>query len=1038
MINETYRGHRVTKLLAKTEYATVYEAQNEAGRRYALKFLNTDGVPAAIVDTLFERETKALQGFEQEGIATLRNSWREADGTPVLVFDLVPGETTLEQDIVRVEEGRTDRSLRWRFEQAIRLIAAVSSAHQRHVVHRDIKPRNILLDTDHDALVLIDFGVANVLHLKILNPGGRTVRDFYTRPYAAPEQRAQKQSLAAADVHALGLVLLSLLSMRLPDDDYTSEDFDDLWESAQQEFDQALVPADKADVLRERLLACLAELPDERPSLSLLHDAFATVLESVKPLPVAHIALTHAVEEKMTSVGMSPREAFADLQEGLSMRLDRDGDTPRIKIYGKSTFAVAAWEQSADKIFVRLIDFGVLSGPQLSNDRRQAHPVRLELVPGRGDGRALVELAEETRAYVQSERVEKLLHMAEWVIKHEEERIAKVEVEVEILNGSPVGKEEARGRVRVKNARVRIHGVMPVRHPLRSILEDDFEWTFGLDPATVPSLYESRDAMQVVVGPHRQGVVMRWNGDEADIAFDKDDERPRRFKFLMFDKMKTDQLNAQRNAIDLLRTRKSALTRLPELLTLTSGHRLNNLQPIEPFQPFLKKDRRVRSIIERVLASTVSCVQGPPGTGKTTLIVELVLHLLRQNPRQRILVCSQANEAVANALERLKSEEVASLAGQRAWIVRDVRKELQNGDDDGFENAFATESALIRERVVALRDALDSEQGRGAVDDWAQDLEHGANGTKRDFAAHVQVWGATTARSRSTLSRLAQAEHWDVVIVDEAAKVTLAEVLVPLVCAKRIVLVGDHKQLPAFLDSNTAEQLEQDGLDPDEAKLSLFEHLFESVLPDDQVGRMVTQSRMHPSIGAVVSKLFYDGALKHNVKPDARPLPAGRFDTEHRVFFLGFRGADEQTPEKSRKNVAESDAIGRVLESLDRDARDAGTRLSVSVITPYKAQAKVLRSHEDTPRKALDVRTGTVDSFQGRQSDVVLYSLVRTGATEWHFLADTRRFNVALSRAKALLILVGDLDSAPATPILERLLAELPDANKVALDSFLD
>ena len=72
---------------------------------------------------------------------------------------------------------------------------------------------------------------------------------------------------------------------------------------------------------------------------------------------------------------------------------------------------------------------------------------------------------------------------------------------------------------------------------------------------------------------------------------------------------------------------------LPELLTLTSAHTIHNRVEVEPFQPFYKTDRRVRDIIERVLASTVSAVQGPPGTGKTTLIVELALQLLRRNPR---------------------------------------------------------------------------------------------------------------------------------------------------------------------------------------------------------------------------------------------------------------------------------------------------------------------------------------------------------------------------------------------------------------------
>src|SRR5262249_33086989 len=152
---------------------------------------------------------------------------------------------------------------------------------------------------------------------------------------------------------------------------------------------------------------------------------------------------------------------------------------------------------------------------------------------------------------------------------------------------------------------------------------------------------------------------------------------------------------------------------------------------------------------ERVLASTVSAVQGPPGTGKTTLIVELVLQLLRRTPRLRILICSQANEAVSNALERLQDGEIGALLPSRPWVVRGVREQLRDEKKhDGLEPMFRHEGAEWRRLAAEQRDGLPSDRARRAVDDWCRDVENAAGETREEFAAHVQVWGATTARSQ--------------------------------------------------------------------------------------------------------------------------------------------------------------------------------------------------------------------------------------------------------------------------------------------------
>ncbi len=1058
MAPRSFGNYRTTRLLARTDYADVYQAEDDNGKRFAVKVLGLHGIDDGLVDAMFQREIAALDGFEHEGIVPLRKSFRDADGSPVLVFDLIPGNATLDTLLTNASEGQADRDIQWRVREAQRLVAAVGAAHERKVIHRDLKPANILLDRDRDQLLVCDFGVANVLAHRVLNPTGRTLRDLFTRPYASPEQRMHGEALYPADVYALCIIITALLGMTQPADGFRVGDFDDLWSPAELALESAALSPELGAQLFRCLQEGLSESPDLRPTLATLKAALDATMSAIVPKPIAVIGLTTTVEGKIRDLGMTQPELAADLNENLAIRLDLGGTVPRIKLYGRSTVAVAVWDDGDDQR-VRLIDVRSLSGTQLTNDRRQATPSTVTVRLGAGNGNPLVAEARALQGSVQSARVAKLLELAQRVIDLEFERLPVLVCEFDILNGEAVTSSresrvtQAAGytgaslpRVRVRNAKVQVHSVVQVSAATAKNLLAGEPCAFdAVSPARVPSLFDRLDAMQVLdPGPgHILGTVARWETDKvgestAVIALHQEMVLQRRVTWLIEDKNRRVQLTQLDEVLKRVRERKVCLFALPELLTLSSAHELGDREEIDPFQGFLKKDRRVIDIIERVLASTVSCVQGPPGTGKTTLIIELVLHLLQRRPNMRILVCSQANEAVANALERLTAPDVAAHLPTAPWIVRDVREDLRNADQhDGLEPMFRHCAASWREAALEHLPAIASPRAHLALNDWFGALEHGTGGIREEFANHVQVWGATTSRSPRSL-KLAGAGAWDVVIVDEAAKITLAEVLVPLVDARRIVLIGDHKQLPPFLDSVTGEQLDQMGMDQDEAKLSLFQHLFEHVLPPAHRGEMLTQSRMHPSIGGVVSKLFYDGKLLHNVRHEQRPLPAGRFDTENRVLFLGFRGADEQTAERSRRNPLEADQVRRVLELLDQDAHLAGQPLTVAVITPYKAQVRELDTRLKRKWKALkEVRAGTVHAFQGRQADVVIYSLVRTGPAEWRFLADPRLFNVAMSRAKSLLVLVGDLDGAPGTPLMQSLIELLPAENLMQIENFV-
>lgn len=262
--------------------------------------------------------------------------------------------------------------------------------------------------------------------------------------------------------------------------------------------------------------------------------------------------------------------------------------------------------------------------------------------------------------------------------------------------------------------------------------------------------------------------------------------------------------------------------------------------------------------------------------------------------------------------------------------------------------------------------------------------------------------------------RGADQARFDLVIVDEASKATGPELLIPMSRAQRIVLVGDERQLPPYLEQEAVAdaQLSERGLTADEVRTPLFASLARA-LPEANRVTLTHQHRMHPAIGRLISDCFYDGRLTSEPRPDPTwaSIVAPRPVTWLTTSGLGKRR--DRPDAASWRNDAEIDAVAVLLNTLNGLAAAGGVRPTVAVLTGYSAQRLHLerRLAGDLARwKALHtVECQTVDAFQGRQADVVIYSLTRSNPQgKVGFLRERPRMNVALSRAKSLLIIIGD------------------------------
>ncbi len=378
---------------------------------------------------------------------------------------------------------------------------------------------------------------------------------------------------------------------------------------------------------------------------------------------------------------------------------------------------------------------------------------------------------------------------------------------------------------------------------------------------------------------------------------------------------------------------------------------------MSPFDERLNPSQR-RAVCSAVnlFPGSMQLVQGPPGTGKTTSIVETVRELVARDPNVRILMSSHANTAVDNAQERLQGLD----------SLRMVRIAEPEKVDPKF-----------RASIVEADDP-------------------------RVRTAHV-VFG--------TVNRIAlackEAEMFDWLILDEANKVRFTETLPLLRLAPRWLLVGDHRQLPPVLDESAAAF----PVEGDEAKAlvrdaSFFE-LSWAVVPETNLVMLDEQYRMAAPIGSYVSVASYDGRLRNSPEMAAlrSPLP---WPFNRNLTWLTIRGREKKGGSGSISNRAEIEAVGRVVRHLQRLGLE---QLRVAVIAMYQDQVTQLRRElrmVALPGLAVD----TVDAFEGEEADVVILSLVRSNEAERiGFLKKAQRLNVAISRAKQLLVVVGDIET---------------------------
>ena len=405
-----------------------------------------------------------------------------------------------------------------------------------------------------------------------------------------------------------------------------------------------------------------------------------------------------------------------------------------------------------------------------------------------------------------------------------------------------------------------------------------------------------------------------------------------------------------------------------------------------------------KAAIERRL----TLIQGPPGTGKTHTAVR-ILESWAQQDIGTILAVADSNVAVDNLLEGLLVRGVRAVRLGQPVKVReklrlatiDAKMEIHPLRRD-LDTQLELNEKLSR-RISSMKGKEKGLAHRDIKKGW-KEIRRIENQIRDDILDKAQIICCTCIGSGN---EILDGRRFSQVLIDESTQATEPASLVPLVRgARQVVLVGDHKQLPPTVLSFRAEEK---GL-----KRSLFERLIDMGI---EPLLLTTQYRMHPSISKFPNQQFYSSKLIDGVNPENRPAPAGLLwpDWENPVAFIPVNGGETVSPDgTSRENPLEVSWVLKILEDL----LDAGEleKKDIGIITPYAGQVRAIRNSMSEKLDGVEVRT--VDGYQGREKEVIIFSCVRSNSERnVGFLSESRRLNVALTRAKRGLIVIGDPDT---------------------------
>ncbi|SEW37258.1 DNA helicase, putative [Chitinophaga arvensicola] len=523
-------------------------------------------------------------------------------------------------------------------------------------------------------------------------------------------------------------------------------------------------------------------------------------------------------------------------------------------------------------------------------------------------------------------------------------------------------------------------------------------------------LFSNHDPKQ----DHLEGTISYQGGNRLKITL-RTDELPEWASDgklgidLLFDDNSYDEMQNALKQADALQDKE------PEgrLIKILTGEKKPVFHPdITPYvNPALNASQQ--SAVNKILsANDLAIVHGPPGTGKTTTLVQAIKALIKQD-QQQILVVAPSNTAVDLLSEKLSDEGLNVLRVGNPARVSERLMSLTLDSKISDHNSIK-EIKRLKKQANEFRDMAHKykrnfgkaeREQRKALFDEARKIMKEVGNTEQyiidDLISKAQVITATLVGANHYTVRNVK---YHTVVIDEAGQALEPACWIPILKAQKVVLAGDHCQLSPTIKSDEA------------ARKGLSTTLLEKCtgLHPESVTLLEEQYRMHETIMGYSSGIFYEDKLK------AHPSVAGHllFSTDNPLAFVDTAGCgfDEKADGTSTTNPEEAaflfKHLTQLVTALGEHYRPEEFP-TVAVISPYKQQIQLLKEQlQHSPALqpyAAKISVNTIDSFQGQERDIVYISMTRSNTeNKIGFLSDIRRMNVAMTRARKKLVVIGD------------------------------
>lgn len=975
---------------------------------YVLKLYG--GINEPFQKLVFNREMEALKVLNScSNIVKIRDTtaslkYKGKSNYGAILMDYVDGKT------LDLYDWHLFPQLK-KYEICDKILQAVYNAHANDVIHRDLKPQNIIYDDVKDEITIIDFGSSKIK--TIIEK--ETTMPMFSENYSAPEVVKGYDITEKCDYYSLGIIFSELF----------------LCEEARSSVEMlSMIKSSSMDELLKGIIcSMIQENPSDRPnSIEEIADVFTQLIGELNTSnndysifidyeKLRHLKRSMVVENKMNMTQFTNSFLKREFLESYGYYDDRH---EKCVITGKNLVVECIYNDETGI-------FNVIKIAEVAADHRNINIRRSFKIEGRISfyGSALKNTAYRGK---DNKKLWVMFKNRREENEHYREREEKFD---ELFGNWQEGLEESIVSEKEKVAKI-IYSESHIDngHIVLEVDECQNKSIDELEPNTTFIIEGSDDRGKPVY--NELGVI-------DDIICDDDSvkiiiQMPKRAmkasissllekkSIVMEDfRANTTSYKRQINAIRSLKCEEYSARNLKDIL-------LNVEEPEEIptiFEPkFIAQNLNLsqqQAVIKALNSENISLIQGPPGTGKTKVIKEIIGQVVKKSIKTsdspRILIVSQSHTAVDNILEGLDSTISDDLEIVRIGADKNVSPKISCRYTmlAHRDNLFSDVKKNVDEYDRSMEDLYQDITDQRILDRWRKIKEIQKDwidrAVEKDCLDYQLVRSATVIAGTCIgflSNSFVKDMEFDYVIIDEAAKATTPELLVSIIKAKKIILVGDQNQLPAYADQSVSLKIAQLTKNPG---YRMFDILFET-LPDSHRQVLSTQYRMIRNIGNLISIVFYGGTIDTGCKDEDKLHGLSRYEGLSIIWFdtsENERKKQKKTKGNSFMNEEEKRIILDILEDLKRSRELDGQ--DIGIITGYSGQKEILRNSVKALGydKIAKIDINVLDAFQGRENDIIMYSTVRTNDSIG-FQKEKERVNVAFSRAKKLLIICGDLN----------------------------